>query len=224
MGRAAQFWLSERTVRLPSWRAVLVAALLFVLGCWIFLAKIHPFLAPTQPSGGDVLVLEGWVPDTGIEWVAKAFADGRYQRIYVSGVPILEGRNLTKFKTTDQIVADSLAATGVDPAAIRPAIIDEEVFGNRTLRMAYRVREVMGGEIPARFDVITEGVHANRSRLTYQKVIPEAEVGVVSIPACDYDPDRWWRTSEGVKRVLVEIISIVYQRVRGFDLPADPLG
>ncbi len=60
----------------------------------------YPFLAPTQPVAGEILVVEGWLPDYALEKVKDRFANGQYKLVvlicedqWVDG-PI---SNLTKF-------------------------------------------------------------------------------------------------------------------------------
>ena len=37
-------------------------------------------------------------------------------------------------------------------------------------------------------------------------------VGVISVPDRGYDPNRWWRYSQGVKTVINEVIGYIYTR------------
>ena len=52
-----------------AFSSVLVSIILFV----------HPFLAPTKPVGGDILVVEGWLPDYALEKAKERFQQGSYQ-------------------------------------------------------------------------------------------------------------------------------------------------
>ncbi|MBL0044095.1 MAG: hypothetical protein IPP33_06730 [Flavobacteriales bacterium] len=49
------------------------------------LAVAHPHLAVTERSGGDVLVVEGWMQPPHLEQVAHLADSLRYQRIYTTG-------------------------------------------------------------------------------------------------------------------------------------------
>ena len=67
---------------------------------------------------------------------------------------------------------------------------------------------------PRTVNVVTEGAHARRTRLLFQKALgDETRVGVISIRSPDYDGERWWRYSEGLKEVLPEAIAYVYAKV-----------
>lgn len=215
----SSFFFSHRRMRLPSWRVVLPAVLVVAGLLAVFFLQIHAFLARSVSSGGSVAVVEGWVNDAAIEHAAAAYRAGSYTEIYVSGVPVNRGKHLLGTGSSDVLVIRSLVSLGVDPGHITSASIGEELRGNRTLRMAYRVKQALPTPPPASFDLITNGVHAFRSQLTYQRVIPDSKVGVVSVPSDDYDPAAWWASSAGFKQVLMEFIAVAYQFVRGFDQP-----
>lgn len=49
------------------------------------LAAAHPFLAVTERSGGDVLVVEGWMPEEQLREVPRWVDSLHYQRVYTTG-------------------------------------------------------------------------------------------------------------------------------------------
>ena len=61
--------------------------------------------------------------------------------------------------------------------------------------------------------MITAGPHARRTWLVYHKVFgAPVPVGVIPYVSQDYDPARWWTSSEGVKDVFAEGLGWVYER------------
>lgn len=61
-------------------------------------------------------------------------------------------------------------------------------------------------------NIFTAGVHARRSRMVYARVFAELDpIGVVAYPPDSYDPDGWWKSSEGFKSVLDESLSLTYE-------------
>jgi len=64
--------------------AMLLAAVLGVLAA----RGIHSFLAPTEPVGSRLLVVEGWIPDEEIDQVVARFREGKYERIVTTGAPV----------------------------------------------------------------------------------------------------------------------------------------
>jgi uncharacterized SAM-binding protein YcdF (DUF218 family) len=66
---------------------------------------------------------------------------------------------------------------------------------------------------PTTINVVTEGPHARRSRLLFQKALGnDLTVGIISLQSEEYDPQHWWRTSAGVRSVLSETIAYGYAR------------
>ena len=63
-------------------------------------------------------------------------------------------------------------------------------------------------------DVVTEDLHARRTRLLFQKALGDkVAVGVIAIPNPDYDANHWWSYSEGVKDVVSETFAYIYARL-----------
>ena len=61
--------------------------------------------------------------------------------------------------------------------------------------------------------VLTLDVHARRTRLLYRKALGQGiTVGVMAIADREYDPEHWWRYSEGVKEITSEAFAYLYAR------------
>ena len=68
-------------------------------------------------------------------------------------------------------------------------------------------------------NILTEGVHARRTRLLFEKALgPGISVGVNAVNSPDFNPKRWWRYSEGVEDVIDEGVAYIYDKV--FFLPS----
>ena len=62
-------------------------------------------------------------------------------------------------------------------------------------------------------NVLTEGAHAPRTRLLYQKAFGRnVTVGIIAVSNPDYDPKQWWRYSDGVREVTGESIAYIYAK------------
>jgi uncharacterized SAM-binding protein YcdF (DUF218 family) len=86
---------------------------------------------------------------------------------------------------------------------------------DRTYSSALALREFFqtNGLAVKNFNILTEDVHARRTRLLFQKAFgATADVGVVAVPDPDYVPARWWRYSEGVREILAESIAYLYAK------------
>jgi uncharacterized SAM-binding protein YcdF (DUF218 family) len=104
---------------------------------------------------------------------------------------------------------------GLKPEAVQavPApgvVLDRTYVSAMSLRRWFQEH----GGLPANVHLVTEGAHARRSRLLFQKALgPEVNVTVTAAPALGYDPHRWWTTSSGVRVVLGETIAYCYVRL-----------
>jgi hypothetical protein len=57
-------------------------------------------------------------------------------------------------------------------------------------------------------------VHARRSWLTYKQALaPDIKVGVITVNSDDYNPDKWWFYSAGVRLIISETISYIYAKI-----------
>ena len=60
-------------------------------------------------------------------------------------------------------------------------------------------------------NVVTEGAHARRTRLLYQKAVGRnVTVAIIAVSNADYNPKQWWRYSDGVREV--ESIAYIYAK------------
>jgi uncharacterized SAM-binding protein YcdF (DUF218 family) len=98
------------------------------------------------------------------------------------------------------------------PAVAVPAPL---VRQDRTYTSAVALRRWMEreGTVPAQLNVVSSGPHARRTRLLFEKAFgPNTTVGIIATPVEDYDPDRWWATSAGVRAVVDEVVAYFYAR------------
>lgn len=52
----------------------------------------------------------------------------------------------------------------------------------------------------AAINIITEDVHARRTRMLFQKALgPDTRMGIIAVPNVDHDARRWWLYSQGVE-------------------------
>jgi len=62
-------------------------------------------------------------------------------------------------------------------------------------------------------NVVTEDLHARRTRLLFEKALGhDVAVGVIAVANPDYDSRHWWRYSQGVKEVVSEGAAYLYAR------------
>jgi hypothetical protein len=206
--------LQRRNWLVPSFRGWIVLALGFVLFLVVAMRLLHPFLALNDPISDGLLVVEGWTPDYGLETVVSEFRRDHYEKIYVTGGPLEYGSYLVSYKTYAQLAAASLIKLGLDSDAVQP-VPAPRVRQDRTYTSAVSLKKWLleHGIQPTRIHLMTDGTHARRSRLLFQKAMGDnVVIGVTSIPVKDYDPEHWWRYSAGVRGVINEALAYLYAR------------
>ena len=202
----------QRQVWLPTiwgWLLLLVIGLLM---CILGARNIYSFLAPNDPVGARVLVVEGWLAPEELEQAVQTFKRGGYQRIVTTGGPISGRPELLVHSNYAQLAADYLAQHGVPSDAIlvvpAPASAQE-----RTYLSAVVLRESAQrlGITLAAIDVFSSGAHARRSRLLFRMAFgPKVRVGILAARPEGYDADVWWRTSAGVESIVFQSIGLIW--------------
>ena len=206
-----------------SWRGrVIVASALLLVGALV-LKGVHPFLAITHRVDSDVLVVEGWIHDYALRAAVAEFRNGRYQRVFTTGGPVEgSGGYINDYRTNASVGADLLKRYGLSDESLQivpSRIMDRDrTYGSAVaLRNWFRDHNMAVSSI----DVVTEDVHARRTRLLFEKALGKnVVVGIIAVPNPDYDWRRWWWYSEGVKGVGSEALAYAYARL--FFFPSEP--
>jgi uncharacterized SAM-binding protein YcdF (DUF218 family) len=198
-----------------SWRGWLVLVLFFFGGGIFWLLNVQPFLAQTNRLDTKILVVEGWVHPFAIEAAVKEFQNGRYEKVYTTGGPVVgNGGYSNDFNTSASVGAELLVKAGLPSEFVQ--MVPSHISGrDRTYSSAVALREWFHAHnlTVKNFNVLTEDVHARRTHLLFQKAFgAEAVVGIISAPSPEYDAKHWWHFSEGVREVLGESIAYVYAK------------
>lgn len=204
--------LRRREVILPTWRGWLAIAILLAVAARGFLAWVQPFLAVTEPVGGEVLVVEGWVPDYALRQALTEFRARHYARLVTTGGPLPSGTVVSFQGNYARVAAASLQSLGLSPDSIVEAP-SPEVRKDRTYAEGLAVAAwLRKAGVPCRsLDLFSFSAHARRSRLLYRLALgKDVRVGVFAPPDRDYDPGRWWTSSMGFREVTDEWIAYLY--------------
>lgn len=175
---------------------------------------IHPFLAATALAEADVLVVDGWTPTYTLKQAADESRRAGYRHVIVLK-GIYEG--LDRYESgrhSADYVAELLAQYGV-PRERLHTVFCSVTRRDRTFHSAVAAREWLKarGESPKALNVATVGPHARRSRLLYSKAFDgKVRIGVLALQDRTYDPEHWWRSSEGIKEVISESAAYIYVR------------
>ena len=208
----------RRQVWLPTWQGALLLVVVVAAASLIALRHLASYLAAQDPAttrdggGARTLIVEGWLDEDSLEAAIAVIGRSRYERVIVSGGPIDGWREGQSWPTYAERAADYLRRHGVASIPV-VAVAAPESAQDRTFLSAVVVREWLrrqGGTIDA-VDLFSGGVHARRSRLVFQMAFgPEVDVGVLAAAPRRYALERWWTTSDGVKAVLDEAISLAW--------------
>ena len=204
--------IRERRVLTPVGWAVFSIAFGSVLVSIILF--VHPFLAPTKPVGGGILVVEGWLPDYALKKTKDRFEEGHYKLLVTIGRKYTTGHPMAQHKSAADWTASRLNAQGVLLGKIIPVAITIYPRKDRTYYKALAVQKRLkkAGFAQASIDVVSFGVHARRTWLLFEKVFSSVDVGVIAIRPDNYDTSRWWLFSEGVRSVISESVAYLYAR------------
>lgn len=197
---------------MPTWRGWLLLVLLGAVGILGVAHIIHPFFAVTNRVEARVLVVEGWVPDYVFEATVKEYREGGYRHIYTTGGPVDHILFSERSQNYAELGAGALQKLGIPESEIT-AVPSSERYRNRTFSAAAALAEYWRAQQLARepLNVFTCSAHARRTRLCFRRAFgPEVPIGIISIPSKEYDADRWWRFSAGVKSLVNESLALFY--------------
>ena len=207
--------LRRRVCLLPTWRGWLLLLLAGLLLATCAVKKAQSFLAVTDPVTGGALVVEGWAPDYALEEAVTEFRQHHYTKLYVIGVPLEHGAPLSEYKTYAELGAATLLKLGLDRDNVQ-AVPTPVVRQDRTYASALALKQWLQQHnvMPAELNLISLGAHARRSRLLFEKAFGrDARVGIIALENRDYDPEHWWKSSQGVRTVTDELIAYGYARL-----------
>ena len=195
-----------------GWLTLLVTFSLFLAFSIHF---SHQFLAPTKPVKGEILVVEGWLPDYALVEVKKRFEKEGYRLLVTTGGRIEMGFHLSEYKTWAGLTAARLNKLGIPSEKIMSTSQSAINKKDRTYYSVLALNEKFKKDnlLVKSMDVVSLGTHARRTWFLYKKVFASASVGIIAIKSKDYDPLKWWLYSAGVRGVISEMIAYLYVRL-----------
>jgi uncharacterized SAM-binding protein YcdF (DUF218 family) len=197
-----------------SWIGWSLMLLALLAGFAVMLFCVFPFLAVTQRLNTNVLVVEGWIPDFAIRAAAVEFASRNYEHAFTTGGPVSGmGGYTNDYNTSASVGASRLKVAGVRDVQMVPSRVMDR---DRTYAAAVALKDwfYSNNFHPRAINVVTEGPHARRTRLLFQKAFgDQTGVGIIAVCSPDYDRTKWWSFSEGVRDVVGEAFAYLYARV-----------
>ena len=188
-----------------------------VVGLILFFLVLfaYPFLAPTQPVGGEILLVEGWLPDYALEKAKALFLNDNYKLVVTTGGEVSTDHPLAQYKTLANWTALRLNKQGVPLGKIIPVPVAIISRKDRTYHKALAVKSKLNemGLTQASIDVVSLGAHSRRTWLIFEKVFSSVDVGIVALEPKTYEMTRWWMYSAGVRDVISEMVAYLYARL-----------
>ena len=211
MFRRRQVWLPTPWGGLSILAAL--AAIVLPLGF-----NAYALLAPWQPArgpdgaGARTLVVEGWIDGGELLQAVAVVRAGRYERVLTTGGAMDPSYDVLGWHTLARRAAAYLRANGVNGVPVI-AVDTPPSLQDRTYISAVQVREwaQQSGVSLGAIDLLSNGVHTRRSRTLYRMALGDSvEVGAIAARPVEYDPQRWWRSSAGVKATVGETLSLAW--------------
>jgi len=171
-----------------SWRGGMILALILasalLLVDALVLKGVYPFLATTHRVDTDVLVVEGWIHEYAIRAALKEFQSNHYARIFTTGGPVEgTGGYINDYCTWASVGADLLRKNGLANGSVQ--MVPSRVMDrDRTYGSAVALRNWFHDHnMPVRsVNVLTEHMHARRTRLLFQKALgKDIRVGIIDV-------------------------------------------
>jgi hypothetical protein len=207
--------LRRRQCLVPTLRGWVLAALSIAALALIGLCETGPFLTVSEPVPGGVLVVEGWGSDYVMEATAAEFKRNHYAKLFVTGLPVEQGTFLSAYTNYAYVGVATLLKLGLSTNDLQ-AVPAAQVRRDRTYNMAVALKKWLREHnlSPTKVNLITTGPHSRRSRLLFAMALGKGvTVGTLAIPANDYDERHWWRSSQGVRGVVGEVLTYGYARL-----------
>lgn len=216
--------LRRRQCIVPTWRGWLLLLLVIGVAGTLVTRGLYGFLAVNDPVPGGTLVIEGWSPDYVIEGAVDDFHKSHYERICLTGGPIEFGNAMREHKTYAEYGKAMCLKLGL-PGEVLHAIPAAAVERDRSYASALALQKWFRdrGVTDDRINIAGNGAHSRRTRLVYQKALGAGvQIGISNVDEANFDPKRWWASSQGFRTVLDEVIAYTYARLLFFPPPRQP--
>lgn len=196
---------------LPTLWGVIVMTAIAIVIITAIVKQLGFILAKNAPIDGQILIVEGWLDEHALLKAKAIFEQSEYQLLITSGGPDT-GQLNPDYDSYAEKAAVFLINQGLNKQFIK-AIPAPASAQNRTFLSAVMVRDWLTREYPQinRLDVVSLGVHARRTQQLYQTAFDDtASIGIYAVNTKRYRIDQWWKTTEGLKAVLAEVLGIGY--------------
>jgi len=200
------------TITAQGW-AIAIALIAYLI--FFAITHVHSFLAVTYPiKSAKVLVVEGWLPDYAIEEALTEFKNGSYRQIISTGGILGKGSYLSAYNNFAEVSAATFIKLGLEAEKVvavpTPFVVKDRSYASAAEFHRWLSNSNLQIESIKLFSI---NVHTRRSWLIFKKLLnPDIKVGIIAAKTQDYDPEKWWDSSQGVRTILDEGIAYIYAR------------
>jgi uncharacterized SAM-binding protein YcdF (DUF218 family) len=171
--------------------AIVVLALIWVVGLVAFAQRIERLTPATEPPVADAVVALTGASDLRLEAAVRLLERGKGKRLLISGVNKEASR------------ADVLIVTG----AVKPiydCCVDLGYTAADTIGNADEIAQWANGKGYTRLIVVTSDYHIPRAMLLIRKAMPGATLTAYPVVTEPVDVRHWWRKSGDARRLAIE--------------------
>ncbi|HJU99863.1 MAG TPA: hypothetical protein VJ752_04885 [Burkholderiaceae bacterium] len=204
-----------RRIWLPTFWGCVVLLACAALLCVGLGRHAYAFLAPNSPAfEARTLVVEGWLDAADLDQAIAAFRSGRYERVLTTGGPIESWNDSTEWNNFADRAAVYLKRHGLTSVPVIPVPAPASAQDRSFLSaVVARDRLQAAGVRVDAIDLFSAGAHARRSWLVFRMAFGgEVRVGIMSARPATFDAQRWWTSSNGVKSVVGELLSLTWTK------------
>ena len=196
-------------------RGWLLLLTILLAGGALFSRGIHPFLSPSKPVPAELLIVESWLPDYALLDAVTEFKRGAYKYVVTTGGNLLDAGPLSHYKTGAEFAAAKLEELGLPSTCVR-SVPCAATARDRTFASAVALRAWLDRSSPRvhSANLYSLGAHARRSHLLFRRALgSRVNLGIIACQDLYYDPNHWWRSSEGLRDVFSETVAYCYSLV-----------
>jgi hypothetical protein len=209
--------LLKRRNRLSlSWFSRVIILIIIFIILFFSIKNLNYYLSLNKPVPSSLLVIEGFLPDYTLRNMMREFHDGDYDKIIILGKPIGQGYYLTGYKTSADLIKETLISMGMDSTLIHTVSIPSTVKRDQTYCTGLLLSQWIDTTNTklSRVNIYTLGCHARRSYLLFQVALGKnIDVGIISGEDRSYDKVKWWKSSKGFRTVFNESLAYLYVKL-----------
>lgn len=191
-----------------GWIILLVA---FIALFRVSLDRVYSYLAINKPIESKTMIIEGYVPSYILKEAVKTYNEEKYERLIVTGIPIVNYEYVTSYHNTGEATILALKYFGITDT-IYLANIPTNVYVDRTYHTAIACEQLFkDNSWPKNFNIYSVGVHARRSRMMFREAFgSEYDIGVIAPRDRTFLPVGWWKSSKGFRNVSNEFVATTF--------------